>query len=233
MHKEKLALAAEKREETGKKLSALRRAGFVPGVVYGHNMGNVNIKVQGAQFSRVFSQGGENTLVELSVAGEEKPYSVLIYDVSLDPVKSTPIHVDFFAVNLKEKVKAEVPLVIVGEAPAVKELEGTLIQPLHAIEVECLPSDIPHEISVDVSGLKTFEDHLSVSDITVPEGVEILTDKEEIIASVQEPRSQEELEALETEVEEDVTKVEGVADAEVVEGEEGGVEAADNTSQEE
>ena len=174
-----------------------------------------------SQFSQVFKEGGENTLVDLSIAGSEKPYAVLIQDVSLDPVASKPLHVDFFAVNLKEKVRTEVPLVLVGEAPAVKELEGTLIQPMHMLEVESLPTNIPHEITVDVSQLKTFTDTISVADLTIPEGVEIFAEPDEIVASVQEPRSEEELKELEEEVTEDVTQVEGVADKDA-EGEGGG-----------
>src|SRR3989344_7671911 len=188
----RLSLSAEKRIETGSKITALRRAGFVPGVVYGHNVENVLVKVKESQFSQVFKEGGENTLVDLSIAGSEKPYAVLIQDVSLDPVASKPLHVDFFAVNLKEKVRTEVPLVLVGEAPAVKELEGTLIQPMHMLEVESLPTNIPHEITVDVSQLKTFTDTISVADLTIPEGVEIFAEPDEIVASVQEPRSEEE-----------------------------------------
>jgi len=220
MSSEKLALRAEKRIETGRTLTALRRAGFVPGIVYGHNVSNVMVKVNEKQFKHVFQEGGENTLVDLSIEGEERPFAVLIQEVALDPVKSTPLHVDFFAVNLKEKVRADVPLVTIGESLAVKELEGTLVQPMHSLEVESLPANIPHEIEVDVSSLKTFEDHISVKDLIIPNDVEIFADADDIVVSVQEPRSQEELEELEEEVSEDISAVEGVADADE-EGEEG------------
>ena len=223
MSSQKLALSAEKREETGRKITALRRAGFVPGIVYGHNVDNLMVKIKESHFSTVFKEGGENTLLELSVNGTEKPYAVLIQDVTLDPVFDRPLHVDFYAVNLKEKVQTEVPIVLVGEAPAVKELEGTLIQPLHELQVESLPTEIPHEIEVDVSGLKTFEDSIKVSDINIPGGVQILTDLNEIVVAVQEPRSEEEMAALEEEVKEDIAQVEGVADASE-EGAEGAAE---------
>lgn len=223
---EKLDLAAQQRTETGKELTALRRAGFVPGIVYGHGVDNVMVKVKETLFKKVFSQGGENTLVDLAVDGEEKPYTVLIQDVARHPVKSSPVHVDFYVVNLKETVRTEIPLTIVGVSPAVKELEGTLIQPMHSVEVESLPMDIPHEIEVDISGLVTFEDHITVADLSVGENVEILAEPGDIVASVQEPRSEEELEELEEEVVEDVSDVEGVEDEEErEEGEEGEMES--------
>jgi large subunit ribosomal protein L25 len=219
-----LELTAAKRTETGKKLTALRRAGFVPGVVYGHNVDNALIKVRSSEFEQVFKEAGENTLVSLNVTGE-KPYTVLIYDVATDPVRMAPIHIDFFAVNLKEKVRTEVPLTIIGESSAVKELEGTLIQPMHVLEVESLPQDIPHEITVDISSIKTFEDHITVGDLPIPTNVTVLAEPTDIVALVEEPRSQEELEELEEAPTEDVSAVEGV-EKEGDEGEEESVESS-------
>ena len=219
-----LRLKASVREERGKALTPLRRAGFIPGVVYGYKVDNTPVKVEGVLFKRIFDEAGANALITLDIEGTS-PATVLIQDVAVDPVRQQPLHVDFFAVNLAEKVHAEVPLSIIGEAPAVKELEGILIQPLHAIEVESLPQDIPHDIAVDISSLASFDDHIAVRDLPVSQNVTVLTSPDEIVASVQPPRSEEELEALDETLDEQAAmdQVEGIAE-EVSESEEEGPE---------
>lgn len=206
-------LNATNRVITGKKLKNLREKGMVPGVVYGRELENVLVSVPESELKKTYREAGENTLVNLSIEGSE-PRPVLIYDVELDPIKHRLMHVDFYQVRLDENVRTEVPLEFTGTAPAVKELGGTLVKVLHNIEVEALPQDIPHAITVDVSRLAIFEDQIKVKDLAAAGKFKVLADGEEVVARVLPPRTEEELEALKEEVKEDVTRVEGVADKE-------------------
>jgi large subunit ribosomal protein L25 len=205
-----LTINATPRTVTGKKNSALRQTGKVPAVVYGHEVKSQNVEVDEREFRKIFKQAGENTIISLKLADKELP--VLIHDVQNHYLKDTPVHVDFYAINMTEKLKADIPLEFVGEAPAVKALSGTLVKNLSEVEVECLPLDLPHSIEVDISSLENFESAIRVSDLKIPDKVELLTNPEETVATVAAPRSEEEMKALdEKPVEADVNTVEGVA----------------------
>lgn len=214
---ESLKLKSEKREEIGKKGKDLRARGFIPAVLYGKEIKSDNLKVDKKEFDRVYREAGESSLVDLSVGGDAR--KVLISEVQLDPVTGDYIHIDFHQVNLKEKIHAEVPLEYENEeeSPAIKELEGILVKEKNSIEVECLPTEIPHDIKVNLMSLKTFEDVIRVSDLNIPENVQVINDPEEVVVLVKPPRSEEELDALEEDVVEDVEKVE-VESAEEDEG---------------
>lgn len=223
--KETIVLNASLREEQGKKVKALRRQGQIPAVVYGHGLKPQSLKVSALDFGRVFQKAGENTLVELSIDGG-KAANVIIADIQQDPITNRFTHADFFQVRMDEKIEAAIPLEFQGEAPAVKELGGIFLRTVEAVEVECLPADLPHSIEVDITILKTFDDHIKLSDLKVPTKVKILGEPEMIIASVERPRTEEELAALNEKVEMDVTQVEGVVkETPAVEGEEGAKEA--------
>ena len=202
-------LKASARTETGKKLKTIREKGFVPGIVYGRDVSNVVIIIEEESFNKIFKTAGENTLIDLKIEGGDT-HTVLIHDVMVDPVSSKPIHVDFYQVRLDEKVKTEIPLNFIGESIAVKEEKGTLLKTLQTVEVESLPADIPHDITVDISAIKTFDDHVRVKDLKFDNNVRVLTDSEETVAMVSPPRTTEEIEKLDEDVEEDVTEVEGV-----------------------
>jgi large subunit ribosomal protein L25 len=201
-------LKVEIREVTGKKVKQLRQKDMIPAVMYGNKIESQNLLVNYLDFKRVYDKAGESSLIELETKG--KKVNVLVHDIQLDPLSGKFSHVDFFQVNMKEEVETEIPLEFVGESPAVKELGGVLVKSLDEITVKCLPADLPEKYEIDVSKLATFDDVIAVKDLKVSDKVEILTDSETIIALVQEPRSEEELESLEEKVEEDVTKVEGV-----------------------
>ncbi|HOX40631.1 MAG TPA: 50S ribosomal protein L25 [bacterium] len=192
-------------EKTAKN-NKLRRDGKIPVIVYGKNVENIPAVVNKLEFDRLYREAGTSNLIEFRFG--DKKFKTLINDIQVDPVTSYPIHVDFLKVNMKEKIHAEIPLEFVGESAAVMNLEGSLITPVDSIEVECLPGDLVSEIKVDISTLATFEDNIKVSDLVVPAGIEVLSDPDEIITFVQEPRSEEELEALETEVVENVEGIE-------------------------
>ena len=212
-------LEAKKREITGKKVKKLRKENLIPAVLYGHETKPQNLLVNYLDFKKVYEKAGENALVELAVDG--KKANVLVHDTQVDPISGNISHVDFFQVNMKEEVETEIPLEFIGEAPAVKELGGVLVKSLDEITVKCLPADLPEKYEIDISKLATFDDFIAVKDLKVSEKVEILADPETIIASVQEPRTQEEIESLDQKVEEDVSKVEGVVKETPTEASEG------------
>lgn len=207
----KLTLKVEKRDVTGKKVR--KEAGTrIPAVVYGAAMEAQNVWIDNVEFNRIFEQGGTNTLVALTIEGTKKAVEVLIHDFQSESISNRITHVDFFAVNMKEDVETEIPLVFEGVAPAVKTLGGTLVKTVDELTVRALPSDLPREIIVDLSSLVTFEDHITVGDLKINGKVEVLADPETVIAMVDEPRSDEELAALDSAVDADVSKIEGVAD---------------------
>jgi large subunit ribosomal protein L25 len=214
---QQIAIQATKRQVSGKQVKILRTAGKLPAVLYGHKVENQQLEIDEKEFTKVFKQAGESTLVNLVVDG--KPQSVLIQEVQYHYLTSQPIHVDFYAVDMTEKLKVHVPIRFLGEAPAVKSLGGILSKNLSEVEVECLPSNIPQAFEIDLSVLNTFEDLIRVSDIKAPNGVSILDKLEEVVVSVAPPRTEEELKSLSEEVKEDVTAVEGVVKPEApVEG---------------
>jgi large subunit ribosomal protein L25 len=206
---EKLVLRADSRQETGKKVKLRRKEGLVPGVVYGHKVEPKSVWVSSLDFSRTYKQAGQNTILELSVDGG-KGVNALIHDIQLDPLSGGFSHVDFFQVRMDEEIEASIPLEFVGESAAVKALGGVLLKNMDEVEVSCLPADLPHAITVDVSALETFDDHVKVGDLKVSSKVKVLGDAETIVASVMQPRTEAELASLDEKVEADVTKVEGV-----------------------
>ncbi|MCL5410998.1 MAG: 50S ribosomal protein L25 [Patescibacteria group bacterium] len=197
-------LEAKLREEAANKT---RAEGFIPGIVYGKGLDNTKISLEKTNFLRLYKEAGTSNLVELTINGS-KGAKTLIHDIQLDPIKSEILHVDFYKVNMKEKIHAEVPLKFIGDSVAVIEKEGSLITSKDSIEVECLPADLIPELEVDISVLDDFEKSIKISDLKIPAGVEILDDPEEMIAHVEEPRSEEELAELEEEVVEDVSAIE-------------------------
>lgn len=214
-----IKLDAKKREVTGK--AVRKEAGDnIAAVMYGNGIESGSLWINANEFSNVFTQAGANTVVELVVDGA-KPVNVLVYDFQTEPVSDDIVHIDFYAVNMKEEVEAEVPLVFVGIAAAIKELGGTLIKNNDSLVVRALPADLPHEIEVDLTKLSTFEDNIAVSDITVSDKVYIVLDEKAVVASAIAPRTEEEMAALDSEVDADVSGIEGVADKDVEEGEEG------------
>lgn len=173
---------------TGKKVSNLRATGRIPAVVYGAKTASVPIDLSIREFIKVYEKAGESDIVSLVVDGETK--NVLIYDVDLDPLTSRPRHVDFYAVEKGQKIETEVPIVFVGEAPAVKELGANLIKVLHELKIEADATAIPHEIEVDVSLLTTLGAQIEVRDLKLPPGVILLSSPDEIVATVVEAKEE-------------------------------------------
>jgi len=168
----------------------LKRDGSTPAIVYGHKIKNALIEVNDADFDKLYKQTGETSLISLEFGDEKRV--VLIRDVQTDPVTDKYIHIDFYQVKMSEKIKVEVALNFIGQAPAVIEYGGILIKNMDKLEIEALPKDLPHEIGIDVSQLKQIEDHICVKDLNIPEGVEVLIDKEQVVAMITSPKVQEE-----------------------------------------
>ena len=180
-----LSLMAEERHETGRHVRALRRTGKVPGIVYGHGKEPILVSVPSRELALVLRRAGATTLVELSV-GSNKALPTLLREVQRDPRTQEFQHVDFFAVDLKEKVVVDVKLVLVGEAPAVADLKiGQLLQTMGTVRVECLPRDLPSQIGIDVTGLSAVDDAVTVGQLTLPSGVVLLhEDHDDIVVKV-------------------------------------------------
>lgn len=166
-----LALPAAPRTEHGRHAELLRRQGRVPAVLYGHNVQPQALSVDARTLRRVWRSAGQSHLVDLTLDGG-RPRKVLIRELQINPRTADLVHVDLFAVNLLEKLTVDVPLVPIGESPAVTvEKAGVLQQILTTLKVECLPSDIPAQLSVDISGLLAVDDGVHVSEVPLPQGV--------------------------------------------------------------
>ncbi len=184
-------LAAEHRQITGKKVAALRRAGRLPAVVYGHGIDSANVSIDKHDFDQLRRHTGPNALVDLSVDGK-KARPVLVHAVQVHPVNRRPLHVDLFLVRMTEELIVDVPLVATGESPAVVLNGGTLLHPTESVRVRALPDHLPQSIEYSVVSLVDFDTAIHVRDLTVPSDVTLLTDPDEIIAKVQPPRVEEE-----------------------------------------
>lgn len=204
-----LQIAVDARVASGKQNRHLRASGYVPGVVYGRGAESVPVQVEAKTLETLYRAAGRTSIVQLQVAGDA-PRSVIITGLQRHPLTGRALHVDFFLVDLKQKMEVEVPLTFAGEAPAVAQTGGTLLTNLSRVRVRALPSEIPHEVSVDVSGLVDLDAAIHVRDLVVGEGVQILAEGDELVAKVLPPRVEEE----------PVIAVEGELEAEAPEGEE-------------
>ena len=177
-----ISLSVKKREVLGKKVETLRKEGLIPAVLYGPGSDSVVLSVVKKEFDAAYKEVGESSLLSLGVGTKNTP--VLIRGVQRHPLSGDPIHVDFYQPRLDVKIKIMVPLRLEGEAPAVKDFEGTLIQNMHEVEVSSLPQDLPSEIIVRVSALKTLEDRILVENLQVDSKVEVVAEKDWIVAQV-------------------------------------------------
>jgi large subunit ribosomal protein L25 len=200
------------RDVLGKKVKALRRQGVTPANIYGSHVDSQSIQLSTEELRHIIKTAGRNDIVYLRLDGDD-PRPTFIRDVQQNPVTDAILHVDFLQISLREKVKADVPIHLVGLAPAVDTFGGILMHGLDHVSVEALPTEVPSFIEVDVTSLAEINAALHVSDVPVPEGVTILTDVEQVIAKVAPPAVEPEPEIAE--------------EGEAVEGEEGAEEGAE------
>jgi len=176
---EKIVLKAIKRDVTGKQVKALRRAGQLPAVIYGRHVEPIAISLEAHTAGLVFSKLTSSTLVTIDVEGKE--YAALVREKQRNYIKGNLTHVDFLALDLTEKIRTKVHLVFTGVASAVKEFSAVLMHRMEALEVECLPTDLPERISVDISSMKEIGNSVRVRDIPVPGNVTVMDDLDEIV----------------------------------------------------
>lgn len=190
-NKQKIELNAEKREVLGSAVKRLRREGFLPAVLYGKGQESISLQILMKDFNKIYQSAGESTLIYLNVDG--KQYPTIIHDISRDALSDEFLHADFYKVRLDEKIKAMISVIFENEAPAVKDLSGIFVRNVNELEVEGLPQNLPHEIKIDISVLKNFGDQILLKNVKLDEGLKLIGSEDEIIATVQEPISEEEL----------------------------------------
>src|ERR1700693_3284359 len=212
-----LELSASVRSETGRHVHAVRRRGEVPAVLYGQNVEPQNLAIDARSLRKVWHGAGHSHLVDLALDGG-RARKVLIRELQSNPRTPKLIHVDLFAVNLREKLTVEIPLIPIGESPAVSDLKlGVLQQIITSVKVECMPGDIPAQLDVDISGLVDIDQGVRLAEVPLPERVTLATgvDPDEVGLKVAQVRVAVEAEEVE---------------AEPVEGEAEAVEATDDDS---
>ena len=181
-------LKAEKREKIGK-LESIKKAGFMPAVYYGHKKESTPIQIKKSEFLKAWKNAGESTVIKLNTPDGE--LEALIHAVDLDPITDEPRHADFYIFEKGHKVEIAVPLEFVGISPAMKDLGGMLMKILHEIKVEAEPSNLPHQIEVDISSITELEGQILAKDIVMPKGVELMEHPEEVVVTVATPRAEE------------------------------------------
>ena len=177
-------LTATKRSKADK-LAIVRNNGMVPAVVYGVRVENTMISVTAIDFDKILKIAGESSTIVLDIKDEKgtsTKVDVLIHDMQVDPIRGFPIHVDFLAIDMNKTIEVTIPLEFIGVAPG--EKEGILVKTLHEVEIEALPKDLPHSLSVDVSVLAAIDDQIHVKDLVLPAGVKMITDENEVVALI-------------------------------------------------
>ncbi len=196
MTKEKHQVKATTRTVAGRKVKHLRKEGILPATVYGKAFESLLVQFNAAEVEKLFSDIGESTLVEV-ILDEKEKLPVLFRNPQYHAIEGNLIHIDCYKVNLKEKISAMVPIEFVGESQAVKD-GNTLVTVTDEVEIEALPADLPENIEVDLSVLDNLEATITVADLKIDTSkLEVLTDAEQLIAKVEEPRAEEEVAPVE------------------------------------
>ena len=213
---EREELKTSRREVTGKKVRFLRREGLIPANLYARGADSIPLQAETVELKRLLSKVGRNALISLHIDGDRKRRMVMLRDIQRDPLSGSLLHIDLFQVEMTHKVRADVPLLFVGEAPAARSSRAMLIESLTELHVEALPADLPPHIEVDLSVLEEIEQAIHVRDVAAGDGVEVLTDPDQVIARVMESKVEAAAEVVEeeAEAEEGEAKAEGTAESE-------------------
>jgi large subunit ribosomal protein L25 len=187
-------LNVETRQVKGKKVAQLRRGGILPANLYGHGLESVAVQAPSEDIEKTLKAASANEVLDLKIAGEKDARPVVIQRIQRHPLNSGLLHLDFYQVSLRQKMRADVPLVIVGQSEAIETFNGVLVQAIESVHVEALPLDLPSRIEVDISPLSELEMSIHVRDLPVPANVTLLTDEEVVVAKVAAPRIAQELE---------------------------------------
>ena len=179
-----MELEAKTREITGKKVKTLRRQGITPVNLFGHKIEPMTLQCDTLQLKNAMARTGTTGLLSLKINNAKKPRSVMFREVQTGPVTGELLHIDLYQVNMDEIIKVEVPIVIIGEAPALKMKENFLAHELTSLFIECLPGKIPNRVTVDVSSLMTAGQGIHVKDLNLGEGITIVNSPEQAVAKI-------------------------------------------------
>jgi large subunit ribosomal protein L25 len=204
-------LSVAPRQVLGKKVKQLRQAGVLPANIYGHGLDSVAVQVSAEELEKTLRASSANEVIDLKVEGEKSARPVVVHHLQRHPVNAGLLHADFYQVSLREKMRADVPLVIVGRSEAVDTYSGVLVSSLEALHIEALPLDIPARIEVDITPLTELESALHVRDLALPSNIVLLTDPEVVVVKVAAPRVVEEEVAAAEAVEEEAAAAEAEA----------------------
>ncbi|MBX4189548.1 50S ribosomal protein L25 [Candidatus Parcubacteria bacterium] len=169
---------------------AIRKAGSIPAVFYGKKQASTPIAISLTEFKKIWEKAGESTVVTIETP--EDSVESLIHDVDFDPITGAPRHADFYVFEKGHKVQVEVPIEFEGVSPAVKDLGGSFVKVLYALKIEAMPKDLPHNIIVDISSLIDFQSQILAKDLSIPAGVTLMENPEEVVALVSAPREEKE-----------------------------------------
>jgi len=212
---EGLTLQVTKRDILGKKVRFLRRQDITPAHLFGHGLESLTLQCNTDELQRIIAQAGMTRLINLKIDADKPPRSVFIREIQRDTIKGQLLHVDFYQIRKTEKIKADIPIVLVGEAPAMSLKGRILTHTLNSLGIECLPDKLPPQIEVDLSPLEEVEQAIHVRDITFSPDITVFTDPDQVVAKVSEARVIEEVVA---EVEVEAEEVEAPAEEEAAEG---------------
>lgn len=203
--KQALVLTAEKRSIIGKQSKHLRNEGLLPAIVYGRAFEALPLVIDGKEFRQVYATAGGSQLIDLKIKGIKQSEKALVREVQRDPVSRSILHVDLYRVSMTERITTEVSLTLVGESRAAAASDAMIFHGVTSLEIECLPGDLPESIEVDLSKLEEIDQAIFVRDLEVGEGIEVLTDPDEMVVRVSTVR-------MELPEEEEEEEVEGMAD---------------------
>ena len=209
---EELILTAENRNVLGKRNRFLRRQGVTPAHVFGHGIESLALQCDTTELKSIIAHAGETRLISLNIKGDNQPKNVFIREIQRDVISRQLLHVDFYQVKMSEKMEVEVPIVLVGEAPAMKGKGRMISHGITELSIECLPDKVPPQIEVDISILEEIEQAIQVKDIILDPDITVNIDPEQLVVKITEVMVvEEEVEVVEEE--------EGVEGEEAVEGE--------------
>lgn len=184
-----MKIKAEKREIKGRKVKQLREKGLVPGEVYGGDFDNIHISIPANNLMKVYKEAGGNTVIDLEIGKES--YPTLITDIQIDAISDKPLSVDFYKFKEGQKIETEVPINFIGESPLEKE-GFVLVKVMRELKIESTPADLPSEVEVDMSEIRSEDDMVYAKDIKLPKGVEILDSPDTAIITIAEKREEAE-----------------------------------------
>jgi len=179
-----LTLKADKRETLGKKTRFLRRQGITPAHLFGHGIESMALQCDTTELQQIIRRGGASRLVNISIASEEQPRSAFIREIQQDTLSGQLLHVDFYQINLAEKITADIPIVFTGEAPATKSKDNMIEHMLNELGVECLPDKLPPQIEIDLGILEEAGQAIHVKDIALGADITVTDDPDQIIVKV-------------------------------------------------